>query len=82
MDADQVWSLTQFYSVDFLQSRIGVKKCVFIKRTIQVSGVSATADSVQRLPHSVRPERASGIVEARQLKDDEPMFGFVSALMD
>ena len=25
----QVWSLTQFYSVDFLQSRIGVKKYVF-----------------------------------------------------
>ena len=32
----QVWSLTQFYSVDFLQSRIGVKKCVFNKRTIKV----------------------------------------------
>ena len=25
----QVWSLTQFYSVDFSKSRIGVKKCVF-----------------------------------------------------
>ena len=24
----QVWSLTQFYSVDFSLSRIGVKKCV------------------------------------------------------
>ena len=32
----QVWSLTQFYSVDFSQSRNGVKKCVFNKRTIQV----------------------------------------------
>ena len=32
----QVWSLTQFYSVDFTQSRIGVKKCVFNKRTIKV----------------------------------------------
>ena len=32
----QVWSLTQFYSVDFSQSRIGVKKCVFNKRTIKV----------------------------------------------
>ena len=32
----QVWSLTQFYSVDFSKSRIGVKKCVFIKRTIKV----------------------------------------------
>ena len=32
----QVWSLTQFYSVDFSQSRISVKKCVFNKRTIKV----------------------------------------------
>ena len=32
----QVWSLTQFYSVDFSQSRIGVNKCVFNKRTIKV----------------------------------------------
>ena len=30
---NQVWSLTQFYSVDF---QIGVKKCVFSKRTIKV----------------------------------------------
>ena len=32
----QVWSLTQFYSVDFSNSRIGVKKCVFNKHTIKV----------------------------------------------
>ena len=32
----QVWSLTQFYSVEFSQSRIGVNKCVFYKRTIKV----------------------------------------------
>ena len=32
----QVWSLTQFYSVDFSQSANGVKKCVFNKRTIKV----------------------------------------------
>ena len=31
----QVWSLTQFSSVDFSQSRIGVKKCGFNKRTIK-----------------------------------------------
>ena len=31
----QVWSLTQFYSVDFSKSRIDVKKCVFKKRTIK-----------------------------------------------
>ena len=29
-------SLTQFYSVDFSKSRIGVKTCVFNKRTIKV----------------------------------------------
>ena len=33
----QVWSLTQFYSVDFSQSKIGGKKCIFNKRTIKVS---------------------------------------------
>ena len=32
----QVWSLTQFYSVDISQSRIIVNKCVFYKRTIKV----------------------------------------------
>ena len=32
----QVWSLTQFYSVDYSKSRIDVKKCVFNKRTIKV----------------------------------------------
>ena len=34
--SEQVWSLTQFYSVDFSQLRISVKKCVFYKRTIKV----------------------------------------------
>ena len=32
----QVWSLTQFYSVDFSQSRIVIKKCVFNRRTNKV----------------------------------------------
>ena len=32
----QVWSLTQLYSVDFSQSRISVKNCVFNKHTIKV----------------------------------------------
>ena len=32
----QVWSLIKFNSVDFSQSRIGVKKCVFNKHTIKV----------------------------------------------
>ena len=29
LEIEQVWSLTQFYSVDFLQSRISVKKVYF-----------------------------------------------------
>ena len=33
---NQDWSLTQFHSFDFSQSRIGVKKCVFNKNTIKV----------------------------------------------
>ena len=33
---NQDWSLTQFHSFDFSQSRIGVKKCVFNKRNIKV----------------------------------------------
>ena len=37
-DEDQVWSLTQFYSIDFSKSRIDVNKCVFYKRTIKVCG--------------------------------------------
>ena len=32
----KVWSLTQFYSVDFSPSRISVKKCVFNKHTIKI----------------------------------------------
>ena len=32
----QVWSITQFYSIDFSQSRIIIKKCVFNKHTIKV----------------------------------------------
>ena len=36
MPGDQVWSLTEFYYVDFSQSRIGVNKCVFYKHTIRV----------------------------------------------
>ena len=32
----QVWSLTQFYSIDSSQSRIGVNKFVFYKHTIKV----------------------------------------------
>ena len=33
---NQFWSLTQFYSVDFSQSRIGVKSWFFDKCTIKV----------------------------------------------
>ena len=44
--AVQVWSLTQFYSVDFSQLMIGVKKCVFNKRTIKVCVSSVVVDGV------------------------------------
>ena len=33
---DKVWLLTQFHSVDSLQSRIGVKKCIFNTHPIKV----------------------------------------------
>ena len=33
---DKVWLQTQFCSVDSSQLRIGVKKCIFNKRTIKV----------------------------------------------
>ena len=59
----KVWSLAQFYSVDFLQLRIGVKKCVFNKRIIHLcayhglvlcsSGSNAQGES--RAPTSARP---------------------------
>ena len=49
----QVWSLTQFYSVDFSQSRIGVKKCVFYKRTIKVC-----ASCFWRCPETFVPSTA------------------------
>ena len=35
-DEGRVWSPTQFYSVDFSQSRISVEKCTFYKHTIRV----------------------------------------------
>ena len=46
----QVWSLTQFFSVDFSQSRIGVKKCVFNKRGF----ASVVFDGVLGPPHLAR----------------------------
>ena len=33
---DKVWSLAQLYSIDFSQSRISFKKCVFHKHTFKV----------------------------------------------
>ena len=49
----QVWSLTQFYSVDFSQSGIGVKKCVFNNRTIKVC-VNCDLDGVLGPPRLAR----------------------------
>ena len=57
---DQVWSLTQFYSVVFSKSRNDVKKCVFNKRTIKVScswrcpGTSASS-AAHLIPVSLIP---------------------------
>ena len=48
----QVWSITQFYSVDFSQSTIGVKKCVFNKNA-QSRLKSAVVDGVLGPPSLV-----------------------------
>ena len=40
-EQQQVWSLTQLYSVDFSQSRIGAKKCVLFLQTHSQSGCTA-----------------------------------------
>ena len=45
----QVWSLTQFYSVDFSQSRISVKKCVFNKCMRPVEEHCVTTKSPSRV---------------------------------
>ena len=51
---DQVWSLTQFYSVDFSQSRIGARKCFFNKRTFKVCvSCSRRCHSAPYLPVSL-----------------------------
>ena len=42
---NQVWSLTQFYSVDFSKSRISVKKCIF-KNEQQSGFASAVFDGI------------------------------------
>ena len=52
MSADQVWSLTQFYSVDFSQSRIGVKS-VFAKNA-QSRFASVVVDCVLGPPRLAR----------------------------
>ena len=52
MPLHQVWSLTQFYSVDFSQSRIAVNKCVFYKRTSRFA--SGVVDGVLGPPHLAR----------------------------
>ena len=70
-----VWSLTQFYSDGFSQSRIGVDKCIFNKRTIIKVCVSCfwqcPGDSTQRCPCiSLVPEamhKASQGSETREL---------------
>ena len=48
----QVWSLTQFYSVDFSQSRIGVKSA--FSKNAQSRFASAVFDGVLGPPHLAR----------------------------
>ena len=42
---DQVWTITQFYSVDFSQSRVTVNKCVYNKAQAQSRFASVDFDS-------------------------------------
>ena len=50
--ADQVWSLTQFYSVDFSQSRIGVKSAFLTNAQLRFTSV--IVDGVLGPPHLAR----------------------------
>ena len=50
--ADQVWSLTQFYSVDFSQSRIGVKSAFSTNAKSRFASV--VIDCVLGPPHLAR----------------------------
>ena len=67
-----VWLQTQFDYVEFLQSRIGDKKCVSNKLTIKV-GVS----SFLWCPGTSAP--ASGVPEATQEASRKPLKGAASA---
>ena len=49
---NQVWSLTQFYSVDFSQSRIDVKKCAFSNTQARF------ASAILRCPGTFAPSAA------------------------
>ena len=73
--ADQVWSLTQLYSVDFLQSRIGVKNCRFQQSRF----VSAVFDGVLGYPrlarHTGRCPCISAVMEAKQMASQGPLNG-------
>ena len=75
-------SLTQFYSGDFSKSRIGVKKCVFNKRTMS-RFASAVVDGVLGPPriarHTWRCPCISVVPEATHEASRGPKKGAVSA---
>ena len=75
----KVWSITQFYSVDFSQSSINVKKCVFNKRTDWFA--SAVYDSVMGPPclgqHTWQPPCIYVLLKSTHVASWGPMKGAV-----
>ena len=75
----QVWSLTPFYSVDFSQSRINVKKCVFNKRTIKAIDLDGVLGPPRLARHTWLCPCISVVPEARHEASRGPLKGAVSA---
>ena len=79
----QVWSLTQFYSVDFSKSRINVKRCVFNKRTIKVCvsccwwcpGTSAPSEAHLTVSLYLSSSRSNARRKSRVKDGDEGVTG-------
>ena len=83
--SDQVWSLTQFYSVDFLQSRITEEKFVFSTNT-QSRFASVVLDAILEPPfiaeHTQQRPSFSAVPEAMHEASQGPLNGAVSAQKD
>ena len=78
-DPPQVWSLTQFYSVDFSHSRTGVKKGGF-STDAQSRFASDVLESVLGYPHRTwRCPCFSVVPEATHKASPRPLKGAVSA---